>query len=304
MQTRTYGDLYKLVQSLAGVRAFAKDEQDDIANCINRRLHEAYETSQVWPRYLVPHEARTVGSFAVRGSAGEAAGEGSNQVYQRSNNPINEKDAYTGLQDADYSVSWSGSQWELKKVGAVQFTNPEDTDQPWQATEPWTATGGSGFLYLSSGNYVPYRQVGRAETIGEFIRLHQGQPFVNDSRREYDFYVTEYGAQILNLQGGNNHAGSSAAPTVFVSYKKPLALLTTANNYPESTEPVPAEFFYYVAHTTYADFLRLDGQTDKALVEEQRGNGYLTLQLERIETISNNNSINQKFSTYVSRAAR
>jgi len=32
MQTRTYGDLFKLIQSLAGVQSFAESEEDDIAN--------------------------------------------------------------------------------------------------------------------------------------------------------------------------------------------------------------------------------------------------------------------------------
>ena len=44
MQTRTYGDLFKLIQSLAGVSSFATTETDDIANLINRRYfkHELF----------------------------------------------------------------------------------------------------------------------------------------------------------------------------------------------------------------------------------------------------------------------
>jgi hypothetical protein len=45
MQTRTYGELFNLIQSLAGVRAFAPSEQDDIANFINRRFSEIYNES-------------------------------------------------------------------------------------------------------------------------------------------------------------------------------------------------------------------------------------------------------------------
>ena len=63
MQTRTYGDLFKLVQSLAGVTAFATNEQDDIANLINRRYQTAYNTSQIWPRYLAVGESRKVSAF-------------------------------------------------------------------------------------------------------------------------------------------------------------------------------------------------------------------------------------------------
>jgi hypothetical protein len=39
MQTRTYGDLFKLIQSLAGVGSFAPTEADDVANQgSNKRL--------------------------------------------------------------------------------------------------------------------------------------------------------------------------------------------------------------------------------------------------------------------------
>ena len=67
MQTRTYGDLFKLIQSLAGVTAFANNEQDDIANLINRRYQTAFNTSQIWPRYLVPSEERSLTAFSVSG---------------------------------------------------------------------------------------------------------------------------------------------------------------------------------------------------------------------------------------------
>ena len=47
MQTRTYGDLFKLIQSLAGVGEFAPSEQDDIANLINRRFLQAFNESPI-----------------------------------------------------------------------------------------------------------------------------------------------------------------------------------------------------------------------------------------------------------------
>ena len=60
MQTRTYGDLFKLIQSLAGVGTFAESEQDDIANLINRRFLQAFNESPIWPRYIVSSEKRDI----------------------------------------------------------------------------------------------------------------------------------------------------------------------------------------------------------------------------------------------------
>ena len=72
----------------------------------------------------------------------------------------------------------------------------------------------------------------------------------------------------------------------------------------ELSEDIPSEFFYFMAHASYADFLRMDGQHGKAIAEEEIAKNYLDLELEKIDLRSNNNSINHKFSTYVNRQSR
>jgi hypothetical protein len=210
MQTRTYGDLFKLIQSLAGVGTFAASEKDDIANFINRRFFEAFNTSHIWPRYVVTGEERTIA------------------------------------------------------------TSPAQT--------------------------VPYVEASK-DNIGEFIRIHRTQPFLRNSALEFDFYVDGSGAHILNLT-------TADATSAFVTYKKEFTPFTVSSDYENSTVEVPAEFFHFIAHTAYADFLRMDGQTDKALIEEQTGGNYLALELEKIDLRMNNNTVLKKFSTYVNRQAR
>jgi len=210
MQTRTYGDLFKLIQSLAGVGTFAASEKDDIANFINRRFFEAFNTSHIWPRYVVTGEERTIA------------------------------------------------------------TSPAQT--------------------------VPYTEASK-DNIGEFIRIHRTQPFLRNSALEFDFYVDGSGAHILNLT-------TADATSAFVTYKKEFTPFTVSSDYENSTVEVPAEFFHFIAHTAYADFLRMDGQTDKALIEEQTGGNYLALELEKIDLRMNNNTVLKKFSTYVNRQAR
>jgi len=58
MQTRTYGSLFELIRSLAGVNEFTSEENADISRFINRRYFQAYNTSQNWVRYLAPSELR------------------------------------------------------------------------------------------------------------------------------------------------------------------------------------------------------------------------------------------------------
>ena len=48
----------------------------------------------------------------------------------------------------------------------------------------------------------------------------------------------------------------------------------------------------------------MDGQTDKAFAEENTASGALALELEKVDIISNNNTVNKRFSTYVNRQSR
>ena len=85
MQTRTYGDLFKLIQSLAGVGSFAATEADDVANLINRRFLQAFNESPIWPRYLVTSEERDIISLVI---SGVVAGSGSDKSSSINGNCI------------------------------------------------------------------------------------------------------------------------------------------------------------------------------------------------------------------------
>ena len=119
---------------------------------------------------------------------------------------------------------------------------------------------------------------------------------MNNSSLEYDFYVDSLGANVLNVPSGTEK--------VFVSYKKEFTPFTVTADYYNSTAGVPGEFFNYIAHAVYADFLRVQNRQEEALAEEQVAQTYLALELEKIDLRSNNNTINHKFSTYVNRQSR
>jgi len=203
MTERTYSDLFDLIKALAGVSDFTTNEQTMILSMANRRLREAYDTSLVWPRYLVVGEART----------------------------------------------------------------------------------------LDANQIVAYSESGKAN-IAEFIRIHRTQPFKNLSALEYEFFVDSYGAHIQNIF---NTSDITAYITYKIAWDGPYTTVSTT---------IPDEFFYFAAHAAYADFLRMDGQLDKAVAEEQIANNYLALQLNKVETQRNNNIISRRISTHGSKQAR
>ena len=209
MQVKYNRDLYDLITALAGVTSFTTNEKTQLLNFAKRRMFEAYQSTPMWPRYLVVGEERTV-----------------------------------------------------------------------------------------SSSVIPFTQTSKND-IAEFVRIHRTQPFLQNSALEFEFFVQSDGAHILNLT-------TSDASSAFVTYKKELTDIPSTFNLDgdKVTQEIPLEFFYYVAHTTYADFLRMDGQHQKAIVEEQNAQGYLSSELEKTDQIMNNNTVKKRINTYVSQQSR
>ena len=183
----------------------------------------------------------------------------------------------------------------LVEADTQKKDNPSEVDT-------WTLTTAnvSGTPLIVDKQLIPYAQTGK-NTIGSFNRIHRKKAFLNQSAVEYDFFVDFDGANILNIT-------STTDNSAFVTYKKqftPFSVTgSTVADFTGSTVEVPAEFFAYLAHATYADFLRMDGQTDKAFAEENTATVALALELEKVDIISNNNTVNKRFSTYVNRQSR
>jgi hypothetical protein len=336
MQTRTYGDLFKLIQSLAGVGSFAPTEADDVANLINRRFLQAFNESPIWPRYLVTSEERDIISLNISG-LGAGTSSDSSSVVNGNYILLGQDDGQNGavagtnvyynaaLGTSDTTVIYkrtSTNRWEIEGNGnisinsdgtisvqagagvAVTLLVEADTqkkDNP-SEVDTWTLTTAnvSGTPLIVDKQLIPYAQTGK-NTIGSFNRIHRKKAFLNQSAVEYDFFVDFDGANILNIT-------STTDNSAFVTYKKqftPFSVTgSTVADFTGSTVEVPAEFFAYLAHATYADFLRMDGQTDKAFAEENTATVALALELEKVDIISNNNTVNKRFSTYVNRQSR
>ena len=331
MQNKNYGDLFKLIKSLAGVSSFTTQEQGDISRLINRRLNKAYNTSPIWDRYLVVSEPRKISAFRTGNRVGVGT-EYDNISYYKYGEDANGKDFFIAVDRAFNTQNdttffsfnnttkkwfWGAASWskdpltDVVTLGSgITFATQQDTDEVESPTDvkDWgTVSSVGGQLFLTKEQLISFDETleendsstdnTSMNTIDEFIRIHRKKAFFNNSALEYDFFVDSRGANILNISNTNDSEA-------FVTYKKTLTELTTSSDFENSTESVPGEFFHYLAHSVYADFLRMDGQHGKALTEEKTAQDYLDTQLEKIDIRSNNNSINKKFSTYVNRQSR
>jgi len=321
MQTRQYKDLFKLISALVGTGGqLATGEQDQLRHFINRRFQEAFDESPIWPRYLVSSEARNLVSLVLSGATSETD-VNVNQKFRLlgSNSGAHGKigtNVYQGVTtETVYIYKTTNDAWRvasgitgkhtivdsevvLSGAGTEQFI---ETDTPKKSNvvdvETWDPRGAStDSLLVIAKNLIPYAQTGK-DTIGDFNRIHRKKAFLNNSAIEYEFFVDFDGANILNIVNSSDNVA-------FVSYKKQFTPFDVTSGYYDSSVEVPGEFFNYIAHSSYADFLRVQNKQEEAIAEEGIAKNYLALELEKIDIRSNNNTINKRFSTYVNRQSR
>jgi hypothetical protein len=236
MQTKTYAELFALIQSLCGV-VFASIETPRIKALINRRALRAYRATNYWPRFLKIGEPRYFSSDPVAATAIVA-----------------------------------GVSYFIDTVGDTDFiaigADSNDVGVYFVATAAGTGTGTA----RPALGYIPFAETGK-DSIDTFLRVHRQQPYVVASVQEYDMMITATGATIIT--GNLNPANA------FVTYKAQLN--DTYGDGAGETSAIPAEWYQYLAHGTYADYLRAEGQQEKAALADQEADALLTEELIRID---------------------
>lgn len=141
----------------------------------------------------------------------------------------------------------------------------------YQATEYWPRFLKVGEERTITSGVIPYTQEGLSE-IDTFLRVHRTQPYYQSTSQNYDFYVEGDGAHLI--------IGADTASTAWVTYRivNDAVYGTGATDTPD----VPKEWFDYLAYGAYADAMRMDGQTEKAVIADQEANDILTTQLIRV----------------------
>jgi hypothetical protein len=344
MLLRRNKDLYDTITALAGVRDFTADEKNDILSLTNRRLTTAYNKSNIWDRYLVVGEERRIATIKVERAEdssynGYYIKNGKTQTLNQA--AYADADVYVKSDDKNvFFYKTSGNIWVLNVSGAThtlntitdtitiggtpstiyqQDTSDEDNHDKPSGVKVWVGTGVVNTdlqnMVVTDVSTVLYEQIefpilnsaltlDTVRKINDFHRIHQDEPFFKRTATEYDFYTDIDGAHILNYENDLDIA--------YITYKKHIVDTTTgkvattldADATSSFVTEIPAEFFNYTAHGVYADFLRMDGQTEKAAFEEEKAELFLATELERVDIINNNNSLNRKISTYVNRTLR
>jgi hypothetical protein len=199
---------------------------------------------------------------------------------------------YSDLLTLIRSLAGAGSFTTEEQTSILSFVNRR-ASEAYNMSQSWPrylVVGEERTISSSPASTIPYAEAGK-NTIYEWIRIHRTQPFLRQSALEFDFYVDSNGAHILNLT-------TADATSAFVTYKKELGQFTA------NSTNIPGEWFSFLAHGAYADYLRMDQKQEQALAEEGVAQSYIAMELEKVDNMMNNNTALKRFSTYINRQAR
>ncbi len=147
----------------------------------------------------------------------------------------------------------------------------------YRASNYWTRFLKIGEERVVSSSVIPYSESGLS-SIDTFLRVYKQAPYIASSVQEYDIMVTASGATLV--------CGDLNPSEAYVTYKAQLSD-TYGDGSGESTA-IPAEWYQYMAHGTYADYLRAEGQQEKSVIADQEAE--LLLQDEMIRLDENHTS--------------
>jgi hypothetical protein len=157
----------------------------------------------------------------------------------------------------------------------------------YRASNYWTRFLKVGEERTVSSNVIGFTESGK-DSIDTFLRIHKQQPYQTASVQEFDFMVTGAGATII--------AGTLAPTAAWVTYKKQFSD-TYGDGTSGSTTTVPDEWFEYLAHGTYADYLRAEGQQEKAALAEQEADSILQDELMKLDEQHTQTIVSQRIMT-------
>jgi hypothetical protein len=184
-----------------------------------------------------------------------------------------------------------GTTYTILVVGSTNFVSIGASANTVGVVFVATGAGtGSGTATLNT-NIVPFTQAGK-DTIDTFLRVHKTyQPFYLYSASELEYYVNAEGAHLV---------GDTAPSTgTYVTYK-----MVWDGPYTNSSTTIPYEFLDHLAHAVYADYLRQDGQNEKAIAEENIAKGILDDQLQKTDVSRATGMMAHRISTHNSRSFR
>jgi len=173
---------------------------------------------------------------------------------------------------------------ELPRIKAMINSRAK---RAYRASDYWPRFLVVGEARTVTGGVVPFTEAG-LDSIDTFLQVHRTQPYQTASAQQIEFYVQNGGATLID--------GNLDLSSAYVTYKKQLTD-TYGDGSSGTVVNVPDEWFSYLAHGTYADFLRAEGQQEKAALADAEAQDKLTDELLRISDMHTINTVANRMHT-------
>ena len=162
----------------------------------------------------------------------------------------------------------------------------------------WTRFINIGEERTVYGGCIPFFQAGK-NTIDSFLRIFAYAPYRTNGSQEYQYAVGQSGAELVS--------GNIVPTSAFVVYKSAISFSTAAgatSSSLTSSSLIPEEWFEYMAHGTYADYLRAEGQQEKAAVADAEASEILLDELMKIDEQHTQTIISKRIFTNMNMQSR
>lgn len=175
---------------------------------------------------------------------------------------------------------------ELPRINALVNSRAK---RAYRASAYWPRFLVVGESRVATSGVIPFTE-GSLGPIDTFIHINRTQPYQTATAQLIEYDVTGSGA---TLTDGNLNLSAA-----FVTYKKQLAD-TYGDGSSGTTVLVPDEWFEYIAHGVYSDFLRAEGQQEKAALADQEAQEKLAEEMTTDNFIHTINKVsNQRIHTH------
>ena len=180
-----------------------------------------------------------------------------------------------------------GVEFALIELPRIKAMINSRAKRAYRSTEYWPRFLVVGEARTVTSGVVPFTQAG-LNSIDTFLQIHRTQPFQSASAQLIDFYVQNGGATLID--------GSLDLSSAYVTYKKQWTDVY-GDGSSGTVVNVPDEWFEYLAHGVYADWLRAEGQQEKAALADAEAKDKLDDELIRISEMHTINSVANRIQT-------
>jgi len=142
----------------------------------------------------------------------------------------------------------------------------------YRSSNYWTRFLKIGEERVVTSSVIPYSESGLS-SIDTFLRVYKQAPYISTSVQEYNIMVTSSGATLV--------CGDLNPTEAFVTYK--AQLVDTYGDTGAEVSTIPSEWYQYMAHGTYSDYLRAEGQQEKSALADQEADMLLQEELIRLD---------------------